>query len=156
MTLAYPGVRGHSKPSRWLAAQLSIAGRLRLALFAGAGVFATAAAMAGSPEAMQAADPELAFLLRGMALLKAAMVLAALGILSWRFSATFTPPIAAGYLASVWTGAAAAMLIWQLSYLVVASVMFHAATLILLFLAWRDQRYLRTTGNDRSHTSRHA
>jgi hypothetical protein len=123
-------------------------------MFAGAAISATAAAIAGSPEAMQAADPELAFLLRGMALLKAAMVFAALGILFWRFAAPVTPPIAAGYLACVWTGAAAAMLIGQLSYLVAASVMFHAATLAILLIAWRDQRTFRT-GNNQGRASTH-
>jgi len=112
----------------------------RALLLAGCALAAVAAYVFGNPVALQGADPELAVLLRGMALIKAALVVAALGILWWRFRWPVSTGVAAGYLAGAWLAAGAATMIWQLTHLAQAAVLFHVGEIALLLLAWRDNR----------------
>lgn len=110
----------------------------RTLLLLGTALALTVAAALGDPRPMLAADPDLARLLRGMALIKGVLVLAAVGVLWWRFR----QPLAAGhgtaYLVGAWLAAGATMLIWQLSLIVPAALAFHAGELLLLLTAWRD------------------
>lgn len=107
-------------------------------LLLGTALALVAAAALGDPQLMIAADPDLARLLRGMALVKSVLVLAAVGVLWWRLR----QPLAAGhglaYLVGAWLAAGATMLIWQLSFIVPAALAFHAGELLLLLTAWRD------------------
>lgn len=97
-----------------------------------------AAAAVARPEPLLQADPELARLLRGMALIKAAIVVAALAALLWRFGRPLSKGLTGAYLAGAWAAAGACMLIWQLEVIATAAVTFHLGELTLLLAAWRD------------------
>jgi hypothetical protein len=112
---------------------------LRALLCAGCLAAVAAAAWLGQPAATLQADPELARLLRGMALIKAALVLAAVALLLWRFGRPLRRPAAIAYLAGAWLAAGASMLVWQLSFIPLAAPVFHAGELTLLVTAWRER-----------------
>jgi hypothetical protein len=114
--------------------------RLRLGgmLLGGCVLAVLAAAAVGRPEPLLQADPELARLLRGMALIKAAIVVAALAALLWRVGRPLSDGLTGAYLAGAWSAAGACMLIWQLDFIPTAIVMFHLGELTLLVAAWRD------------------
>ena len=109
-------------------------GRLVLAVAFGAAV----GLVVGDPAARLAADPELAWLMRGMALVKALMIAVGVRVLWWRFGLEIEPMRARAYVAALALMAFAAALAWQLSYLPILSVAFHGALLSLGVLAWRD------------------
>jgi hypothetical protein len=97
------------------------------------------AAWVGDPSGYLHADPALARLLRAMALIKAMIAIAAAGAVFWRLAWPVSKAVAAGYLAGCWVIAGSSMLIWQLSYIVPAAVLFHAAALSLLLVGWRER-----------------
>ena len=90
------------------------------------------------PAASAAFEPDLARLLRGMALLKATFVLAAVGVLLWRLGQPISTPTALVYLGGTWAGAAATTMIWHLDRLVLASTIFHLGMIVCLVVAMRD------------------
>ena len=94
----------------------------------------------GDPAPRLAADPELAFLLRGMGGIKALLLLGALSLLAWRFARPVPARIAAVYIGGAAVMAGATALIWQLTALPLAAVAFHAAEIAVLVAAWRDLR----------------
>jgi hypothetical protein len=94
----------------------------------------------GDPAELQAADPELAWLLRGMAAIKAVLVAGALCALWWRFRWEIPGGLATGYLAGAWLITGATVMIWQLTAIGAAAVAFHMGEITLLLLAWRDHR----------------
>ncbi len=116
-------------------------GWLLRALLVG-GVLAAIATAAGSgdPTAQLRADPSLATLLRGMAIIKALLTVAAAGALWWRFARPIAHPVAAAYLAGTWSMAAASMVVWRLSHIGVGALGFHAGELTVLFVAWLEHR----------------
>ena len=120
------------------AARASSPALLRLLLIAGGLAAVAAVAWLGQPAAQLRADPELAHLLRGMAALKAAIVLAAFGVLHWRFGRPIAQRTALAYLGAAWLMAGASMLVWQLTLIPVAAVAFHVGEFTLLLAAWRD------------------
>lgn len=120
------------------AAQVAPSAAWRLRLVAGCAVAIAAAALIGDPASFSLADPELALLLRGMALIKGLLVVAAFALVLWRVGLPIGAGAATGYLAGVATMAFATALIWQLSFIVPAAALFHAAGLLLLVVAWRD------------------
>ena len=111
---------------------------LRVALLAGCVGAVGLAVWVGRPEQYLAADPELARLLRAMALIKAALVLGAVAILLWRFGYSLAPRLAAVYLLGVWAMAGASMMVWQLSALVLSAMLFHTGGVAVLIAAWHD------------------
>lgn len=111
---------------------------MRLALLVGCVATVCVAGWYGDPAAGLKADPELAQMLRGMALIKAAMVLAAVALLGWRFGHPISRRQAAVYLAGGWLAAGATMLIWQLTRIPAAGVAFDLAEFGFLLMAWRD------------------
>lgn len=111
---------------------------LRLQLLAGCAIAIAAAALIGDPSSFAAADPGLAILLRGMAAIKGSLVAAAVALALWRFGLPIGAMMATGYVAGVSAMAFATVLVWQLSAIVPAAALFHAAGLLLLVLAWRD------------------
>lgn len=119
---------------------------LRVLLLAGCLVSVAAAASLGEPAALLQADAELGRLLRGMALIKAVIALAAVGLLLWRLGQPLSRPMAIAYLVGAWLVAGATMLVWQLSFVPLAALTFHVGEFTLLIAAWRD----------RHHGSRHA
>jgi hypothetical protein len=84
------------------------------------------------------ADADLTLLLRFMALMKAAIVLAAAGLVAWRFGSELPSRLAAGYIAAVGLMALSPGLIWSQSSLTLASAFFHSGLLFGLVLAARD------------------
>lgn len=112
---------------------------LRGGLILGCGAAIGVAAWAGDPIGFLLADPALARLLRGMALIKAVIALAAVGIVFMRLAWPVSRTAAAGYLAGCWALAGSSALIWQLSYIVPAALLFHAAALSLLLVGWRER-----------------
>lgn len=92
---------------------------------------------AGDPATLLMADPELAQLLRGMALVKALLVASAAAALWWRFGRPVRPATAAGYLSGLVAMTIATMLVWQLSAMLVASLAFHGGLIAILVVAWR-------------------
>ncbi len=101
-----------------------------------------AVARPGAAPGLLSADPELARLLRAMAVIKAVMVAPALAFLWWRFALPLALAQAAGYLAGCASMLAACVAIWQLAFLVPAACAFHLGLLALLLGAWSDRPLL--------------
>lgn len=99
---------------------------------------ALVAAAVAQPTPHLVADTELAWLLRGMGLVKASLLVAALGVLAVRLRWPLPGRLALGYAACMALLAASTVLIWQLSWIPLAAAVFHIAGLVLLVLAWRD------------------
>jgi hypothetical protein len=116
---------------------------LRALLLLGcAGAVALAAAIAtalGGPQGALAADPELAFLLRGMAVIKAGIALAAAAVLWWRFGHAIGRGHAAAYLVGMGLVAGATVLISALTAIAAAALVFHVGAFTLLIAAWGDR-----------------
>jgi hypothetical protein len=107
---------------------------------AGCAIAAAISLAIGNPAELLAADPELSLLLRGMAVIKAILVAAGLSALWWRFRWPVSIRLAAGYLAGAWLVTGATIMIWQLTTIAAAAVVFHVGEVTLLVLAWRDYR----------------
>jgi hypothetical protein len=112
---------------------------LRGGLVSGCAIAIGIAAWLGDPSAYFNADPALARLLRGMALIKGMIALAIVCAVFWRLAWPVTKTAGAAYLLSSWAVAASTMLLWQLSYIVPAALLFHVAALFLLWLRWRER-----------------
>ena len=113
-------------------------GRPRAWLVVGSALALGAPVAAFEPAAHWAADPELFRLLRGMAVIKAMLAVAAFSVIWWRLGRTLATTLAATYVGGVWVLAVATGLIWNLTAIVAASGLFHLATIVLLVAAWRD------------------
>ena len=99
---------------------------------------ATLGVLAGDPSVLLQSDPELARLLRGMALIKAALALAALAVIWWRYSRPLSNGLGTAYLIGATSMVFAAITVWQLSYLAFASILFHAGIFVSLGAAYLD------------------
>jgi hypothetical protein len=121
------------------AAASTVVSLLRSGLILGCANAIGIAAWLGDPSGYLHADPALARLLRGMALIKGMIAIAAVGAVFWRLAWPVSKIGAATYLISSWAIAGSAMLIWQLSYIVPAALLFHAAALSLLLVSWRER-----------------
>ncbi len=84
-------------------------------------------------------DPALARLLRGMALIKGLISMAAVAAVLWRFGRPVSKPAAAGYLVGSWFLVGSTMLIWQLTWIAAAAILFHAAAVSMLLVSWRER-----------------
>lgn len=114
-------------------------GALPCLLAAGCAAAVAAGLWTGSPDSLLKADPELAGLLRGMAMIKALVVLAALTVLIWRLQQPITGRLAAAYLLGAWLASGATAMVWQLSSIPLAALLFHAGEIGMLLTAWRDR-----------------
>jgi hypothetical protein len=121
------------------AAPSTVVALLRGALVAGCAVAIGIAAWLGDPVGYLHADPALARLLRGMALIKGMIAIAVVGAVFWRLAWPVSRTAGTAYLACSWAVAGSTMLIWQLSYTVPAAAMFHVAALSLLLVSWRER-----------------
>lgn len=110
----------------------------RWLLLGGSGLCLALPLVLFAPAAHWVHDPELFLLLRGMGVLKLALALVALGVVAWRLGQPMVPRLQALAMAGVWGMSLAAGLIWQLTLVLPASGLFHAATIALLLAAWRD------------------
>ena len=118
----------------------------RAALLAAVGLAVAAAHLAGGGEAAAravTADPELTRLLRGMAVLKAGLTLAAVGLVAWRVGYPTSPRLLAGLVASAVLLAAGPVLIWHVAPIVAGALLFHAGMVLLLALCWADRSSAR-------------
>ncbi len=111
---------------------------LRCLLLAGGLAALAGAVWLGEPSAKLRAEPDLAFLLRGMATIKAVIVLAAFAAASGRLGQAIPPRVAAAYLGGCWLLAGATALIWQPSFIPQAALVFHGGEFLFLIMAWRD------------------
>jgi hypothetical protein len=109
----------------------------RIALLA-AGALAFGVAFTLGQGTTGTADPDLSALLRGMAMLKAAMTAAGAGILWWRLSRPISTSLAAAYVACVTAASAATGLVWTMSCLWAATILFHGALIAFLIMGLRD------------------
>ncbi len=98
------------------------------------------AAWLGEPRPSIAADPDLAFLLRGMAVIKAAIASAVLALVWWRAGQPAPMARFLAYTLATALLAAMAVLVWQLAVVLMTSVVFHATLLSLGILALGDVR----------------
>jgi hypothetical protein len=96
------------------------------------------AAWVGDPSLGLQSDPALARVLRGMALIKGSITIAVVGAVFWRLARPVPRMTGATYLVGSWMLAGSSMLIWTLSYIVPAALLFHAAALSLLWVSWRE------------------
>lgn len=115
---------------------------------------ALAALLVGQPERLLQSDPELARLLRGMALIKAGILVAALGLLSWRFHWRTSRLLVVVYNGAVAAMSFAAVLIWQLTSILVAAGLFHAGLVVLLVAMLRDNTSRAGISRRRSRSRR--
>jgi hypothetical protein len=106
---------------------------------AGCAISVGLAMYVGDPGSFTQADPALARLLRGMALIKGGIVFAALAAVVWRFGRPVSKPGAAVYLFGSWIMVGSTMLIWQLSWIPAAAILFHAAALSMLLVSLRER-----------------
>ena len=119
---------------------------------AAVGVGLVAAALAGAAltaphaPARVAADPDLARLLRAMAVIKGVLVALGAGVIGWRFQRPTPLRFALGYAALVWTAGAAVGAMWQLAAVGQVAVALHAAGALLVVLAWRDRDFMPGAG----------
>ena len=81
---------------------------------------------------------QLSLLLRFMALVKAAMVVGALGLAHWRLRAPIDIATACGLVVATATMALAPGLIWSPPHIILGAACFHAGLLAYLVIAWRD------------------
>jgi hypothetical protein len=131
-----------ASPSRSAAATLRVASAPAVILVATALAILLAAALAGYAPAT-ARDPELRQLLRFMAVIKGAMVAAALALLVWRTRWPLGTSLAAVYGLTCSVAAAAVTLIALGAWVGPAALAFHAAELSFVLAAWRDGRRFR-------------
>jgi hypothetical protein len=131
--------RGISDPRTGARAWVGEAALWRAAIVAGCILAMAVAAWVGHPAEYLEADPALAHLLRGMALIKASIVLGVVGAVLWRCGWRLPSAVGAGYVAGSSVMAGSTLLIWQLNHIVVAAVLFHGAALGMLVLGARER-----------------
>ncbi len=107
-----------------------------------AGMLAVAATALLTTDGARVAASEVSFvrMMRAMATIKALLVTIAAAVLWWRFARPVPTLFAIGYLSGAWAMIAATVLIWQLSSIGAAAIVFHTGELSLLLLAWRDNK----------------
>jgi hypothetical protein len=113
--------------------------QLRICLIVACAVAVGAAFAVGNPTGYLQADIALAHLLRGMAVIKSTIVLAAVGAVWWRLSWVVSRAAAVTYIAGCAVLAGSTMLIWQLTWIPLAAVVFHGAALGMLIVGWRER-----------------
>jgi hypothetical protein len=93
----------------------------------------------GHPAGYLQADPALAHLLRAMALIKGLIVVGALAAALWRYGWPITAPVGVGYAAGVAVLAGSTTMVWELTLIPPAALMFHGALVGIVCLGWRDR-----------------
>ncbi len=109
---------------------------------AAAGFIATSPT--ASDAAIYAAGPDLAMLLRFMALVKAGFALGLVALSAWRLGFPASPRVAAAYLVACALMPAGAGLIWHLAHVITGAALFHAGLITVLALFWLDRDEGRT------------
>lgn len=125
---------------------------LRTALVLGSVAAAVVAWLATSGVG-QAAEPELAVLLRGMAAIKGLLALSAASLVWWRLGQPLALRVAVAYIACASVLFASTVFIWQLAFILAAAVLFHTAGLVGLVLAMREGRQMPCFGRQAPNPS---
>lgn len=86
-----------------------------------------------------AADPELAMLLRFMAVIKAGMAVGIAALVAWRMREPMRFMPASAYVAAVFSMATGAGLIWQLGHVGAGAVLVHGGLAAFAVAAWMDR-----------------
>ena len=151
----FEGTRPATEPTASHPGYLQNPFSLRMA-FLGACAFAAAAAtyFAGA-DSVQSADPDLARLLKGMAIIKTVILLAVGAAIWWRLGSAIRPSFAAGYIIFGAMGIAGAALVWSMAGLEFAPFLFDGGLLGFLIVALRDDNgpWLRALTRARSRRS---
>jgi hypothetical protein len=136
-----PGFEG-TRPDAELTASdwdhLKSALRPRLAFLGACALAGAAATLYAGTGGVQSADPDLAKLLKGMAIIKTAILLAVGTLIWWRLGSGIRPIFAAGYIIVGAIGVAGAALVWNMAGLGLAPFLFDGGLLGFLILALRD------------------
>ena len=133
---AAPRARPASPQARQAASAVS-----RAALLLVIGVAAIAGLVTGAAQGSQAAsyaDPDLARLLRAMAVLKALIASGAVAAVLWRLGSAVTLPWFAAYALAAAAMAAGPGLIWSMTHLGAGALLLHGGLLACALLLWRD------------------
>jgi hypothetical protein len=109
----------------------------RLALLLACGG-ATGAVLLLGGGGVRSADPDLETLLKGMAIIKSAILSAAAAAVWWRLGSSVGSGLVAGYIVSVALAACGAALVWTMTGLAFAPFLFDGGLLLFLVLALRD------------------
>ena len=120
--------------------------RLPALLVGGCVLAAVAVGAAARGGAAPAVDPELARLLRAMAVIKGVMLVAGVGALAWRLRRPTPLPFAAAYLGGAWVAAGAVAAMWSLVALGAVAVVLHGVAAAVALLAWRDAGFVPAAG----------
>jgi hypothetical protein len=113
--------------------------QLRALLIATCLLAVGAAVLLGNPADTLREDLALARLLRCMALIKGAIVMAAGAAVYLRLGWSIPKPTAWIYVIASAVMAGSTMLIWQLTLIPLAALLFHLAGLSLLVVGWRER-----------------
>lgn len=128
--------------SKWHAG-VAAAGRRRIVLALAVLAAVALAAWLGEPRPSILADPDLTFLLRGMALIKAAIAAAVMALVYWQADHVTSQGRFIAYVIATAVLAGTAALVWQLAVLQATSIVFHATLLTLGVLALGDVKIRR-------------
>ena len=152
---SFERARPTSEPAAWDRDDAKSALRLRLAFLGACALAAVAATFFAGTSGVQSADPDLAKLLKGMAIIKTVILLAAGAAIWWRLGSPIRPGFAAGYIIFGAIGVAGAALVWNMAGLAVAPFLFDGGLLGFLILALRDDNgpWLRALTRARSRRS---
>lgn len=99
---------------------------------------AVAGLAVGHPEKLLQTDPEFARMLRGLSLIKTGILVASLGLLSWRFHWRTSRRLVLLYGAAAAAMSFGVALIWQLTSILIAAGLFNAGLVVLLVAMLRD------------------
>ncbi len=129
--------------------------RLRFAFLGACALASVAATLYAGRGGVQIGDPDLAKLLKGMAIIKTIILLAAGAAIWWRLGSPIRPAFAAGYIIFGALGVAGAALVWNMAGLGLAPFLFDGGLLGFLILALRDDNgpWLRALTRARSRRS---
>jgi hypothetical protein len=122
------------------ARKLPLGGALsrRLGFLAACACAAGAVLLLAGRGGAQSIDPGLVQLLKGMAIIKTAILLGAGAAIWWRLGSPIGPGLAAGYILTSAIAVSGAALVWTLTGLALAPFLFDGGLLAFLILALRD------------------
>jgi hypothetical protein len=128
-----------TSPSSVLAARYGAVAARRACLVSIVGLAAVGGLAVGVALAPDTpAEAEYVMLIRFMAIMKAAIVVACIALVAWRLGDDIRPQWAAAYISAVGLMTISPGLIWNLAALPEASAVFHAGLLLGLALAAAD------------------
>jgi hypothetical protein len=131
---------GEVRAQAELARNPSLAAVLRTALVVACIAALAFALWSGDSAAHAAYDPDLARVLRFMAIVKAGIALSAMALLLWRFGRPVSIWGACACIAGTCLLVGASVLIWQLTSIPAAAGAFHVGLLVVLVAAWRERK----------------